>query len=60
MTSLPCPGGTEVRDTGAGVRVGPGCCAGLESWRERARLLDGEVPWLGHSPTSGVEFAAGW
>ncbi|MCX2947328.1 hypothetical protein ORI60_03175 [Lentzea sp. NEAU-D7] len=52
-------GGLEVRDTGTGVRVGPGCCAGLESWRDWARLLDSEVPWLGRSPTPGVELAAG-
>ncbi|WP_258948447.1 hypothetical protein [Lentzea californiensis] len=52
-------GGLQVRDTETGVRVGPGCCAGLESWRDWARLLDGEVPWLGHSPSPGVEFAVG-
>ncbi|SMC58575.1 hypothetical protein SAMN05660733_00596 [Lentzea albidocapillata] len=52
-------GGLEVHDTETGVRVGPGCCAGLESWRDWARLLDEEVPWLGHSPSPGVEFAAG-
>jgi len=49
-------GGVRVSDTATGVRIGPGCCAGLESWRDWGDLLDGEVPWLGHSPNPGVEF----
>ncbi|WP_434445202.1 hypothetical protein [Lentzea sp. E54] len=52
-------GGLAVRDTETGVRIGPGCCFGLEDWRDWGGLLDGEVPWLGHSPTPGVEVAAG-
>lgn len=52
-------GGLLVRDTGTGVRIVPGCCAGLESWRDWALFLDGEVPWLGHSPSPGVELTAG-
>lgn len=51
-------GGLEVRDTGTGVEIKPGCCAGLESWRDWSELLDGQVPWLGHSPQPGVEFVA--
>lgn len=52
-------GGLEVRDDATGVRIHPGCCAGLEDWRGWAGLLGGTVPWLGHSPTPGVEFAGG-
>ncbi|WP_052685527.1 hypothetical protein [Lentzea aerocolonigenes] len=51
-------GGLEVRDTGSGAEIKPGCCAGLESWRNWGELLGGKAPWLGHSPEPGVEFAA--
>lgn len=51
-------GGLEVRDTERGVEIKPGCCFGLESWRDWGELIAGEVPWLGHSPTPGVSFAA--
>ncbi|SDF37598.1 hypothetical protein SAMN05216553_101335 [Lentzea fradiae] len=51
-------GGLSVLDTTTGVRIVPGCCAGLESWRDWALFLDGEVPWLGHSPAPGVELTA--
>lgn len=51
-------GGLEVRDTETGVDIKPGCCAGLEDWRDWQELLDGQVPWLGHSPEPGVELLA--
>ncbi|MFF3559961.1 hypothetical protein ACFYXS_07995 [Streptomyces sp. NPDC002574] len=51
------PGGLRVRDSDAGTEISPGCCSGLEDWREWFILLDGEVPWLGHSPTPRVEHA---
>jgi hypothetical protein len=34
----------------------PGCCCGLENWREWLRFLEkGEAPFLGHDPTPCVE-----
>ncbi|WP_330276892.1 hypothetical protein OG205_15240 [Lentzea sp. NBC_00516] len=50
-------GGVRVSDTATGVRIEPGCCVGLENWRDWADLLDGKEPWLGHSRPPGVEFA---
>jgi hypothetical protein len=52
-------GGVRVSDTATGARIEPGCCFGLENWRDWAGLLDGEEPWLGHSPTPGVELTEG-
>ncbi len=51
------PGGVRVRDVESGVVVEPGCCAGLEDWRGWYELLDGKVPWLGHSPEPGLELS---
>ena len=51
------PGGLRIRDTTTGVTVEPGCCFGLENWRDWLGLFDGEEPWLGHDPTPGVEYA---
>ncbi|MFD4669449.1 hypothetical protein ACFWNN_06900 [Lentzea sp. NPDC058450] len=52
-------GGLRVRDTATGVQVEPGCCAGLEDWRQWRWVGDGERPWLGHSPEPGLEFREG-
>ncbi|MGI5500614.1 hypothetical protein [Lentzea sp. CA-135723] len=52
-------GGLRVRDASTGVQVEPGCCAGLEDWRQWLVLVDGERPWLGHSPDPGLEFRDG-
>lgn len=52
-------GGLRVTDTETGLSIEPGCCFGLECWRDWGRLLDGEVPWLGHSPTPGVDVTGG-
>ncbi len=53
---LIAPGGLRVRDSSSGVVVAPGCCAGLEQWREWERALeDGYSPWLGHDPDPWVE-----
>jgi len=51
------PGGVRVRDVESGVVVEPGCCAGLEDWRDWRELLVGKVPWLGHSPEPGLELS---
>ncbi|MGW6026168.1 hypothetical protein [Streptomyces sp. NPDC055099] len=50
------PGGLRVRDTDSGVTVEPGCCFGLENWRDWQLLLEGEEPWLGHEPGPCAEF----
>ncbi|WP_308120775.1 hypothetical protein [Paractinoplanes bogorensis] len=51
------PGGLRLTDTVTGMAVVPGCCAGLEDWRDWVRALDGESPWLGHDPGPVIEFA---
>ncbi len=39
-----------------GRSIGPGCCCGLETWRDWATLLaSGESPWLGHDPAPWAE-----
>jgi hypothetical protein len=55
--AINAPGGVRVRDVESGVVVEPGCCAGLEDWRDWYELLDGKVPWLGHSPEPGLELS---
>jgi hypothetical protein len=47
------PGGLRV--AGGGVVVEPGCCFGLEEWRDWLDVLDGQVVWLGHSPDVQVQ-----
>ncbi|MEV2251659.1 hypothetical protein AB0I94_13960 [Streptomyces sp. NPDC050147] len=49
------PGGLRVTDTDTGVTAEPGCCFGLENWRDWQGLLDGEEPWLGHDCEPRVE-----
>ncbi len=48
-------GGLRLTDTVTGAVVVPGCCAGLEDWREWADVLTGTAPWLGHDPFPEVE-----
>ena len=48
-------GGLRVSDTSTGAVVVPGCCAGLEEWRDWAETLTGSSPWLGHDPGPEVE-----
>ena len=48
-------GGLLVTDTRTGVVIEPGCCQGLEDWRDWRGVLDGVHPWLGHSPDPKVE-----
>ncbi|GGN89101.1 hypothetical protein GCM10011579_083520 [Streptomyces albiflavescens] len=55
VESVVAPGGLRLQDSATGVTVPPGCCFGLENWRDWQGLLDGETPWLGHDPTPGVE-----
>jgi hypothetical protein len=51
-------GGLQLSDTAAGVSVNPGCCAGLEDWRDWSQVLaGGGSPWLGHTPDPEIEVA---
>ncbi|KAF0836580.1 hypothetical protein FNL39_11481 [Nocardia caishijiensis] len=53
--TLSQPGGLRLTDTATRAVVAPGCCAGLEDWREWVDILAGQPPWLGHGPTPEVE-----
>ncbi|MGW5667706.1 hypothetical protein [Micromonospora sp. NPDC003776] len=53
--SLLVAGGLRMDDSDTGASVSPGCCAGLEEWREWTSALDGGAPWLGHDPGPQVE-----
>jgi len=49
------PGGLAFEDD-AGRLITPGCCAGLETWREWSSVpADGGSPWMGHDPAPWVE-----
>ena len=52
-------GGLLVRDTTTGVVIEPGCCCGLEDWRDWQDLLDGGAVWLGHSPDPKLDVVDG-
>ncbi|MFD6890112.1 hypothetical protein [Streptomyces sp. NPDC059957] len=46
-------GGLQVRDTSTGVTFQPGCCDGLEDWRDWHRFADGgSLLGFGHDPVS--------
>ncbi|GAA1098738.1 hypothetical protein [Kitasatospora arboriphila] len=46
-------GGLQVTDTSTGVVFRPGCCDGLEDWREWHRVTEaGEPLWYGHEPVT--------
>ncbi|MFC4115502.1 hypothetical protein [Nonomuraea zeae] len=47
---LIAPGGLRFRDTTTGVSVSPGCCCGLENWRDWWSVARGQEIWLGHDP----------
>ncbi|ASW55734.1 hypothetical protein [Plantactinospora sp. KBS50] len=47
------PGGLRISD--GDVVLDPGCCVGLDEWRDWLRVLDGEVIYLGHDPDVLVE-----
>jgi hypothetical protein len=40
-------------------KVRPGCCCGLENWREWLDVPSGKLIWAGHDPTPEVEFVDG-
>lgn len=49
---LIAPGGLLFTDTETGVRIPPGCCFGLENWRDWRDPLN---VWPGHDPSPGRE-----
>lgn len=50
------PGGLAV--VSSDREIWPGCCSGLERWREWIEfLVDGQSPWTGHDPAPLVEVA---
>ncbi|MEU7834515.1 MULTISPECIES: hypothetical protein [unclassified Nonomuraea] len=51
---LIAPGGLRFRDTTTNVNVSPGCCFGLENWRDWWSVVHGQETWLGHDPTPQV------
>ncbi|MFF3611653.1 hypothetical protein [Streptomyces sp. NPDC002580] len=55
VRSVVAPGGLRLKDTATGVTVSPGCCSGLEDWRDWLGPANGEKLWLGHDPTPLVE-----
>ncbi|WP_254126703.1 hypothetical protein [Amycolatopsis sp. CA-230715] len=49
-------GGLRVTDSATGVAFLPGCCNGLEDWREWHQVLAGsEQVWFGHDPDPRAE-----
>ncbi|MGP3959282.1 hypothetical protein ACTWPT_25065 [Nonomuraea sp. 3N208] len=52
---LIAPGGLRFRDTATNIQVAPGCCFGLESWRDWWDVVLGQDLWLGHDPTPQLE-----
>ncbi|MFE2585283.1 hypothetical protein [Streptomyces sp. NPDC059378] len=57
MPDLFAAGGFRVTDTATGtVFVEPGCCNGLETWRDWQEVLDGTgCSYFGHDPSSAAE-----
>lgn len=52
--TLILPGGLMVKTED--VEIPPGCCSGLEDWREWFCVEpEGSTPWLGHDPSPWVE-----
>jgi hypothetical protein len=49
------PGGILLKDTATGVTIAPGCCFGLENWRDWLDLMNAEEIWLGHGTATHVE-----
>ena len=52
------PGGLQFSEDEQ-VKVVPGCCCGLEDWREWLNVPNGNTIWAGHDPSPGVEFVNG-
>lgn len=57
--ALAAPGGLRVRDLTGHAEILPGCCCGLENWREWYDVLKEEDLWLGHDPDTALEYLSG-
>jgi hypothetical protein len=64
LDSFNLPGGLGILNDGK-LELTPGCCCGIEEWRELLTIPEGDSPWLGHDPSpwciptdDGVRFAA--
>ncbi|WUH99698.1 hypothetical protein OHR68_40480 [Spirillospora sp. NBC_00431] len=57
--ALTAPGGLRLRDIATRAEVAPGCCFGLESWRDWEDVVHGDDLWLGHSPSFRLEHGDG-
>lgn len=57
MDPLFASGGLRITDTAIGATLVPGCCSGLEDWREWFGVLDGDggSGWFGHDPSPLAE-----
>lgn len=56
LDTLFAAGGLRVTDSATGVAFLPGCCNGLEDWREWHEVLDGSgQAWVGHDPDPRAE-----
>ncbi|MFG2846409.1 hypothetical protein ACGF12_25025 [Kitasatospora sp. NPDC048296] len=56
MEYLFAPGGFRVTDTTTGAVLEPGCCNGLEEWRDWLEVTDGcGEAGFGHDPDAGAE-----
>jgi hypothetical protein len=54
--NLVLPGGIRAIDDESQLTIEPGCCCGLETWREWLNFAEGgNSPWLGHDPDPWVE-----
>lgn len=54
--TLLAPGGLRFRDTTTQAEIVPGCCCGLENWREWGDVLDGKDICLGHDPDTELVY----
>jgi hypothetical protein len=52
--ALIAPGGLRFRDTTTDVSIAPGCCFGLENWRDWWDAARGQELWLGHDPAPHI------
>jgi hypothetical protein len=53
------PGGLLLHDPVSGVTAEPGCCSGIEDWRDWVAALSGHIVDLGHEPAPLLEHRAG-
>ncbi|MGW6564882.1 hypothetical protein [Streptomyces sp. NPDC054975] len=55
LDNLVAPGGLRVTDNATGITFLPGCCDGLEDWRDWHQFIeDGSLLGFGHEPASPV------